>query len=421
MDLKDKKREDRSIIGCKHLYVYKRGSWESIWIILLIYTICTVIWIPTPPALQLLIYSIGVLYIATHRSLEFFSLPVSIPISTQNTHVDISGETNTHQSLTLTIYEICFFPILASLALPTLYYAFTLDIFVAQIQIILKIYICYLGLDTQKNLFIDIFSIFDSVRESSISTVAHIYNIELWGRERIWKITTLEIFGYMMSSVIIIIYALTEHWMANNSIAFSLAIFAIENVYLGRVLYALFFSLALFLYDVFWVFYTDVMVTVATNIHLPIKLLFKTQNVGNTTNITEFGLLGLGDIVVPGLLLALFLRIDFLTHILTKLRGNQKVENGDLQDLKRATPLNSADFNKSYFHISMYGYLIGIILSQVFGAIFRTPQPALLYLLPATIFPVLLLAMYKGDMGLLIRWDEEFINYELLAGRIGIL
>ena len=51
----------------------------------------------------------------------------------------------------------------------------------------------------------------------------------------------------------------------------------------------------LFLYDVWWVFFTPVMVAVATKIDGPIKLLFPTRSLDR-----KFNMLGLGDIVIPG-------------------------------------------------------------------------------------------------------------------------
>lgn len=63
----------------------------------------------------------------------------------------------------------------------------------------------------------------------------------------------------------------------------------------------------LFLYDIFWVFGTDVMVTVAKNIDAPIKLLFPLDM---TVIPTKFSMLGLGDIVIPGVFVALALKYD---------------------------------------------------------------------------------------------------------------
>merc|ERR1712224_234813 len=61
----------------------------------------------------------------------------------------------------------------------------------------------------------------------------------------------------------------------------------------------------LFFYDIFWVFGTEVMVTVAKKFDAPIKLLFKRPDMEKPN------LLGLGDIVLPGMLVAVLLRFDW--------------------------------------------------------------------------------------------------------------
>ena len=66
----------------------------------------------------------------------------------------------------------------------------------------------------------------------------------------------------------------------------------------------------LFFYDIFWVFGTDVMVTVAKSFEAPIKLVFPQDLLENGLNSTNFAMLGLGDIVIPGIFIALLLRYD---------------------------------------------------------------------------------------------------------------
>lgn len=68
----------------------------------------------------------------------------------------------------------------------------------------------------------------------------------------------------------------------------------------------------LFVYDIFWVFGTDVMVTVAKNINGPIKLMFP-KNV--LEDPSDCSILGLGDIVIPGIFMALCLRFDILKQL----------------------------------------------------------------------------------------------------------
>jgi minor histocompatibility antigen H13 len=68
----------------------------------------------------------------------------------------------------------------------------------------------------------------------------------------------------------------------------------------------------LFFYDIFFVFGTDVMLTVAKGIDAPIKLQFPKDFSGTTS---KYAILGLGDIVIPGVFVSLCLRYDFLKHI----------------------------------------------------------------------------------------------------------
>jgi len=68
----------------------------------------------------------------------------------------------------------------------------------------------------------------------------------------------------------------------------------------------------LFFYDIFFVFGTDVMLTVAKGIDAPIKLQFPKDFSGKTS---KYAILGLGDIVIPGVFVSLCLRYDFLKHI----------------------------------------------------------------------------------------------------------
>ena len=68
----------------------------------------------------------------------------------------------------------------------------------------------------------------------------------------------------------------------------------------------------LFFYDIFFVFGTDVMLTVAKGINAPIKLMFPKDY---SLEKPQYSILGLGDIVIPGIFVSLCLRFDFLKSI----------------------------------------------------------------------------------------------------------
>merc|ERR1719197_1447931 len=70
----------------------------------------------------------------------------------------------------------------------------------------------------------------------------------------------------------------------------------------------------LFFYDIFWVFFSkgvfgsNVMVTVATGVEAPIKLMFP-RHLGGCGDL-KFSMLGLGDIAVPGIFVAFLAKWD---------------------------------------------------------------------------------------------------------------
>lgn len=97
------------------------------------------------------------------------------------------------------------------------------------------------------------------------------------------------------------------------------------------------------------------MVKVATTLDVPIKILWPKS----ITFATErgFTMLGLGDIVVPGLFIALALRYDY--H-----RSDKSVSS----------------YSKPYFHAGIFAYVAGLATTMSVMHFFGHAQPALLYL-----------------------------------------
>ncbi|TYZ62451.1 hypothetical protein PybrP1_005572 [[Pythium] brassicae (nom. inval.)] len=101
----------------------------------------------------------------------------------------------------------------------------------------------------------------------------------------------------------------TKHYLLNNVFGVSLSIKGIESLSLGSFKVGAILLCGLFFYDIFWVFGTDVMVTVATSFDAPIKLIFP-RAFATATEKAKYSILGLGDIVIPGIFIALLLRYD---------------------------------------------------------------------------------------------------------------
>ena len=88
--------------------------------------------------------------------------------------------------------------------------------------------------------------------------------------------------------------------MANNFLGICFCFQGIEKLSLGSYKIAAILLVGLFFCDIFWVFGTDVMVTVAKSLDGPIKILFPRSLELNESGKPDLALLGLGDIVIPG-------------------------------------------------------------------------------------------------------------------------
>jgi minor histocompatibility antigen H13 len=185
---------------------------------------------------------------------------------------------------------------------------------------------------------------------------------------------------------------------------------------------------AMFIYDVIMVFYTPMMITVATSLDVPIKILLPGANRGS--------MLGLGDIILPGIIMALALRFDLYLHYLRKQRTSldlPKTPGGRAQQIFIGAPYvdatgkwgerfwtrrankseitagdgDAARFSKIYFKASMVGYIIAMIVTVAIMRIFNHGQPALLYLVPGVLIALWGTALVRGEVLLMWGYTED--------------
>ncbi|KAI0793199.1 signal peptide peptidase-domain-containing protein [Abortiporus biennis] len=145
----------------------------------------------------------------------------------------------------------------------------------------------------------------------------------------------------------------------------------------------------LFFYDIWWVFGTEVMVKVATTLDVPIKLLWTKSMTFSTER--GFTMLGLGDIVIPGMFVALALRYD--NHKFTSSQQNQTLPPGV--------------FKKPYFIAALSAYGLGLGTTMAVMHIFKAAQPALLYLSPACILSFFITSIIRGEFEEAWAWSDE--------------
>ncbi|XP_065843311.1 minor histocompatibility antigen H13-like isoform X4 [Oscarella lobularis] len=194
-----------------------------------------------------------------------------------------------------------------------------------------------------------------------------------------FKCTRVDLACLFVSALFGIWYVWKKHWIANNVFGFSFAIKGIEMLSLNSVTNGFILLGGLFLYDVFWVFGTDVMVTVAKSFDAPIKLIFPMDILEHGIYAKNFSMLGLGDIVIPGIFIALLLRFE---------------------DSRRPG-------SRLYFRATCVAYFFGLVTTVLVMHFFNAAQPALLYLVPACLGVPSLVALVKGEMASLLKYEDH--------------
>uniref|UniRef100_A0A8C7R772 Minor histocompatibility antigen H13 n=1 Tax=Oncorhynchus mykiss TaxID=8022 RepID=A0A8C7R772_ONCMY len=186
-----------------------------------------------------------------------------------------------------------------------------------------------------------------------------------------YEFDTKDMICLVISTVVGVWYILKKHWIANNLFGLAFALNGVELLHLNNVSTGCILLGGLFVYDVFWVFGTNVMVTVAKSFEAPIKLVFPQDLFEKGLGANQFAMLGLGDIVIPGncLMFSLY-----------------------------PAPSSLKKNTRTYFYTSFLAYIFGLGMTIWVMHTFKHAQPALLYLVPACIgFPVVV-ALLKGEL-----------------------
>ena len=89
-----------------------------------------------------------------------------------------------------------------------------------------------------------------------------------------YQFSTHDLVCLGLCSTVGVWYIMKKHWLANDLLGMAFAINGVELLHLNNVVTGCILLGGLFFYDIFWVFGTDVMVTVAKSFEAPIKLVF---------------------------------------------------------------------------------------------------------------------------------------------------
>ncbi|KAH7365457.1 hypothetical protein KP509_18G029200 [Ceratopteris richardii] len=240
-----------------------------------------------------------------------------------------------------------------------------------------------------------------------------------------WQLSRSQFFLALMSAGVVAGWLISGHWILNNILGISICIAFVSHVRLPNIKICALLLACLFVYDIFWVFFSEqffganVMVSVAMQqasnpvhtvasslklpgfqtvtkkLELPVKLVFPRNLLGgNIPSMSgiEFMMLGLGDMAIPGMLLALVLCFD---NRISKVYGSETSPS-----LKHRT----------YHWYALWGYALGLIAALAAGVLMHAPQPALLYLVPSTLGPVMFLAWVRNELHELWNGPRPVIN-----------
>ncbi|KAL4556668.1 hypothetical protein LXL04_034823 [Taraxacum kok-saghyz] len=207
-------------------------------------------------------------------------------------------------------------------------------------------------------------------------------------------------------------WLVSGHWILNNMLGISLCVAFVSHVRLPNIKVCTMLLICLFVYDIFWVFYSEwffganVMVAVATQqasnpvhtvanslslpglqlitkkLELPVKIVFPRNLFGGVVpgnTATDFMMLGLGDMAIPSMLLALVLCFDYRKeNVTSSLKGHGQ--------------------GYKYIWYATCGYGVGLVTALAAGILTHSPQPALLYLVPSTLGPVVVVSWTRKEL-----------------------
>merc|ERR1719310_493182 len=207
------------------------------------------------------------------------------------------------------------------------------------------------------------------------------FDYQLWrkkeAREPVnFSFSLLDVAIFAACACVSVAYAVTKEWYLNNALGCAFSVQGIEMLSLGSFFIGCVLLMGLFVYDVFWVFGTEVMVAVAKGLNAPIKIMFP-KALG--VKPLPCSMLGLGDIVIPGIFVAMMLRFDAKQQL-------------------AAQP---------YFTSNLVAYVLGLVATLAVMHFFDAAQPALLYLVPACIGASLLTATMRGELKALLNFSVE--------------
>lgn len=343
--------------------------------------------------------------------------------SSQGTKIE-KGEDN-EEFLDLNLQQILLIPISSSLVLLVMFYFFSYIQFLVVIGVIFGTY-----------------AALDSVLFDVINYIG--YGIGVASAQDLKR---LSYYTIIVSVVVVAIWVFTGNYILHDILSSALCIAFISLVRFPSLKLASLCMSLLFLYDIYWVFFSEyffnsnVMVSVATKntlnpiymigqyfhitflesasktIELPLKLLVPSFTSSFSSNGYNYSVLGLGDITVPGLLVSLACEMDVINYNMNIVMSQSYFESeNDYGDVEKSILPSKFKFckkqNQFLFVSSLIGYIFGLICAFVASRLSNHAQPALLYLVPSVLSFISLRALYEGRF--LELWNGPKLKEDII-------
>ncbi|CZU00266.1 signal peptide peptidase [Plasmodium falciparum NF54] len=344
--------------------------------VIIVLTIILSKFVVIPLMAQMFLYTFITIYIGSHDSLKQLEI-----------------DDKTKKSDNITAYDAMMFPVIGSAALLTLYFAYKfLDPF--YVNLLLTLYLTLAGVFSLQGVFT---TILEPVFPNFFKKDEYVKTFKLpnfiYKEPIVFNTNKGEIVCLILSFAIGLRWIFYKDFITHNVLAVSFCFQAISLVILSNFLIGFLLLSGLFVYDIFWVFGNDVMVTVAKSFEAPVKLLFPVSS-----DPVHYSMLGLGDIIIPGILMSLCLRFDYYLF-------KNNIHKGNLKKMFNDISIHES-FKKYYFYTIIIFYELGLVVTYCMLFYFEHPQPALLYLVPACILAILACSICKREFKLMIKYQE---------------
>lgn len=247
----------------------------------------------------------------------------------------------------------------------------------------------------------------------------------------------------VISGVVLLEWFLSGNWIAHDILGVSLSLLFMSALRFPNLRMATVCMMLLFVYDMFWVFGSEhvfegknVMVEVATkqatnpvndigravgsswlqqlgqkHVELPIKLLYPVVQVAaDGRAMAGYMMLGLGDISLPGLLVNLALQFDREHSAANLSPPGPSASSMELGEEDRPSKQSAPSPPLLLFQHAWAGYSGGLACAFLCSLVFEAAQPALIYIIPGILVPLVWRAHSMGVLGELwlgVKRDRE--------------